>query len=149
MYRSVDELRKIACRIWVASILLHHKLGCAADTRSSLLLLFLFGIKVQRACFVMKLGTTTTKNGQKKTGRSIVEFGHLLRRFNMKRGKCPKDNPAALDIAPDTPGNSGKVLLFRSIFGHNWPYYVWQKLEEWGDVPMFGQIWSAWSLCVR
>ena len=33
---------------------------------------------------------------------SIVEFGHLLRRFNMKRGKRAKNKPAALDIVPDT-----------------------------------------------
>ena len=57
-------------------------------------------INVQRACFVMKLGTTTTKNGENKG--SIVEFGHLLRRFNMKRAKCAKNEPAALDVVPDT-----------------------------------------------
>ena len=33
---------------------------------------------------------------------SIVEFGHRLRRFNMKLGKCAKNKSAALDIVPDT-----------------------------------------------
>ena len=28
-----------------------------------------------------------------ENSRSIVEFGHLLRRFNMKRGNVPKTNP--------------------------------------------------------
>ena len=32
----------------------------------------------------------------------IVEFGHHLRRFNMKLGKCAKNKSAALDIVPDT-----------------------------------------------
>ena len=62
--------------------------------------IYLAKINVQRACFVMKLGATTTKMG--KNSRGIVEFGHLLRRFNMKRGKCAKNKPAALEIGPDT-----------------------------------------------
>ena len=37
-----------------------------------------------------------------KNSRGAVEFGHLLRRFHMKRGKCAKNKPAALDIVPDT-----------------------------------------------
>ena len=37
-----------------------------------------------------------------ENSRGFVEFGRLLRRFNMKRGKCAKNIPAALDIVPDT-----------------------------------------------
>ena len=62
--------------------------------------IYLAKINVQRACFVMKLGATTTKMG--KNSRGIVEFGHLLRRFNMKRGKCAKNKSATLDIVSDT-----------------------------------------------
>ena len=55
---------------------------------------------MQRACFVIKLGTTT-KNGRKQHKHCRI-FGRLLRRFNMKRGKLDKIKPAALDIVPDT-----------------------------------------------
>ena len=37
-----------------------------------------------------------------ENSRSIVEFGHHLRRFNMKRGKYAKNKSAAFDIVPDT-----------------------------------------------
>ena len=38
----------------------------------------------------------------RKNSRSIVEFGHHLRRFNMKLRKCAKNKSVAVDIVPDT-----------------------------------------------
>ena len=64
VYRSVEKLENIMRRTWVASILLHHKL----DVQQTTVFFFFFFAKitVQRACFVMKLGTITKNRGKQQ-----------------------------------------------------------------------------------
>ena len=148
MYRSVVK-KKIVCRIWVASILLHHKLDVQQTAGFLFLCLFVWQRLTYWEPALSWSWAQLRKMGENST--SINEFGHLLRRLNIKRGKCAKDKPAALDIVPDSlfVGEFWNGVINSKYFGQHWPYYVWQKLEELGDVPVFGQIWSAWSLCVR
>ena len=61
------KVEKNVGRIRVASVLLFHKLDVwAADSVFFFCFICLAKINVNKACFVMKLGTTTTKNGEKQ-----------------------------------------------------------------------------------
>ena len=85
---------------------------------ATILLLWQHGIAQDRLC--RKAGHNYRKTRQ--NSRSIVEFGHHLRRFNMKRGKCAKDKSATWDIVSDT--------LFVGEFwkGVNNSKYMWPSL---------------------
>ena len=77
IYRSVEKLDKIVCWIWIASILLHHKLDVwAADSRVFVLFLFVWQGLTYREPALSWNRAQLRKMG--KNSRGIVEFGHLL-----------------------------------------------------------------------
>ena len=132
---------------------------------ATILLLWQHGIAQDRLC--RKAGHNYRKTRQ--NSRSIVEFGHHLRRFDMKRGKCAKNKSAALNIVPDTlfVGEFWKGLIKSKYI---WPSlsllcvtkarrvgrraHVWTNLvstesvrtvmqRKWGSVRTYPTIWAA------